>query len=386
VIKSKKAISTTQTIILILILLSSVVTSFLAWNYISQNNHIESGNPYKDQFDPQPNPDPEIPNEEPTEPNEPNIPTEPEQPSEPEPPQPEEPTEPEQPTQPEEPNQPEIPTEPEQPQPPQTQPPNNQTNESETEKVTIGNKAFFYNPQKVNTTRPDLFNQHQFSLFDILVHLDQQNKIELTYHFDESMNTHIIDTINGEPNWWYEIYYSGGWPENNAFRPDHYPWKSVTTLRFYQVPTSRLENIYSTWKEEIQRLENNNKKIIIPEVIILGDSFTKTFEDVEVTAHNLRDDVFQESVITAIDVILSLGDQEKITYDLQWYDDIGSAWIVRSYWVEAIDSDTSQGTCGFVYEAGSLDYVGFRGNHIHLPSDFRILNSPYYVKFFWICI
>jgi hypothetical protein len=200
------------------------------------------------------------------------------------------------------------------------------------------------------------------------------------------MNTHIIDLINGETNWWYETYYSGGWPENNVFRLDHYPWKPKTSLKFFRVPSSRLEMIYSTWKEEIERLEKNTGKIIIPEVIILGNSFINTFKDVEVTAHNLRNDIFQDNVITAIDVILSLGDQEEITYELQWYDSIGSASVVRSYWVDAIGSDRSYGTCGFVYEAGSLDYMGFRGNHIHLPSDTRVLNSPEYVEYFWICI
>ncbi len=29
---------------------------------------------------------------------------------------------------------------------------------------------------------------------------------------------------------------------------------------------------------------------------------------------------------------------------------------------------------------------GFRGNHIHLPSDTRIINSPEYVLYYWICI
>lgn len=261
-----------------------------------------------------------------------------------------------------------------------------QLNLLETEKVRVGNQDYFFNPSEVKTSRPDLFKQGHFSMFDILVHLDEQNKIDLKYHFDQSMNTHIIDSINGETNWWYNTYYSGGWSENNVFRPDHYPWKPETTLEFFHVSELRLEGIYSVWKQEIQRLGNNNGKIIIPEVIIQGNTFIKEFSNVTVTPHNLRNDTFQENVITAIDVILSLGDQDKIEYELQWYESIGSASIVRSYWVEAIDSDKSFSTCGFVYEAGSIEYRGFSGNHIHLPSDFRILNSPHYVLFFWICI
>jgi hypothetical protein len=223
-------------------------------------------------------------------------------------------------------------------------------------------------------------------MFDIPVHLDEQNKIDLEYRFDETMNTHIIEAINGETGWWYIAYYEGGWSEQNVFRPDHYPWKPGTTLRFYKESYLKISEIYSVWKQEIQRLENNNGKIIIPKVIILGQSFSKEFNDVEVIPHNLRNDTFQENVITAIDVILSLGDQGEITYKLQWYDSIGSASIVRSYWVEEINTDIAEGRCGFVYEAGSQRYLGFSGNHIHLPSDTRIINSPEYVEFFWICI
>ena len=86
------------------------------------------------------------------------------------------------------------------------------------------------------------------------------------------------------------------------------------------------------------------------------------------------------------DVILSLGDQGKLTYDLQWYDSIGLAEIVRSYFIDGINGDNAVGRCGFVYEEGSLDYTGFLGNHIHIPADTRLLYAPEYVEWFWICI
>ncbi|MFC1803002.1 hypothetical protein ACFL0D_03435 [Thermoproteota archaeon] len=68
------------------------------------------------------------------------------------------------------------------------------------------------------------------------------------------------------------------------------------------------------------------------------------------------------------------------------YEDIGSALIVKNYWVESIDEDEAYGRCGFVNESGVLDHRGFAGNHIHLPSDIRVLNSPEYIMYFWICV
>jgi hypothetical protein len=253
-------------------------------------------------------------------------------------------------------------------------------------RILIEQEEFYFDKTKVNTTRPDLFIDGQFSVFDVLVHLYEQNQIELAYHFDETMNTHVIDAINQETGWWYIVVNSGGWAEQNVFRADHYPWKVGTQIQFFKEGYSEITPIYSEWREEIQRKEDNNGKIIIPEVTIKGKTFTKEFSNVEVIAHNLRDDVFEEGVITAIDVILSLADQGKLTYELNWYDSIGQASVVRSYWVDTIDNDTTEGYCGFVYESGSTNFYGVDGNHIHIPSDTRILNSPEYVAFFWICL
>jgi len=55
-------------------------------------------------------------------------------------------------------------------------------------------------------------------MFDALVQLHKQGDIALDYHFDERMDTHLIDAINRQRDWWYVAYYSGGWGESNAFR------------------------------------------------------------------------------------------------------------------------------------------------------------------------
>jgi hypothetical protein len=258
------------------------------------------------------------------------------------------------------------------------------TSESKVRIDAIGD--FKFNPEEIQTIREDIFRPGHFSIFDILVYLDEKNSIDLEYHFDDSMNTHVIESINGKSNWWYEAYYDGGWPENNVFRMDHYPHKEKMTITLFQTSKSEINNYHRIFSEEIERLDQNNGNIIIPKVIIRGTRETQTFGNVEVTPHNLRNDVFQDGVITAMDVILTLDDNKEISAKLQWYESIGSAEVVKSYWVEEINNDKAFGRCGFVYEEGSYDYEGFRGNHIHIPSDSRILNSPQYVEYFWICI
>jgi hypothetical protein len=250
----------------------------------------------------------------------------------------------------------------------------------------ISGRFYGFNVSDVETKRPDIFRNGSFSAFDVVAHLGERGVIDLDYSFDESMDTHVIHSINNRTSLWYQVVYSGGWPEINAYRMDHYLWKTGTELTVYTEDEDFIERIHDTFRDEVTRSDRNFGAVIIPEVFILAPDIELRFSNVEVTPYNLRRDVFQEDVVTAIDVILTLGEQGLITYRLQWYDEIGDADYVRSFWVESINGKESIGTCGWVYEAGAQELHGFNGNHIHLPSDVRPLTSPQYVLYFWICI
>lgn len=262
----------------------------------------------------------------------------------------------------------------------------NGTKLTEPGRIAIRNVGDFeFKPSRIVSVRNDIFREGYFSIFDILVHLDSRGDIDLAYHYDEAMNTHVIDSINGEQHWWYRAYYHMGWGENNAFRMDHFPYKDRMTVTIGPVNESYIDEVYGVFRDEVRRRKDNSGSIIIPEVIIRGPGSRLELKDVEVKPHNLRKDIFQENVITAIDVIMSLAELGELSYDLKWYENIGSA-IIKQYFVERIDDDVSFRRCGYVYEAGSHAFDGFRGNHIHLPSDTRVLNSPEYLSYFWICI
>lgn len=246
---------------------------------------------------------------------------------------------------------------------------------------------FTFNAAEVETIRPDIFQPGHFSHFDILVYLAERGDIALEYHFDEAMQTHVIDAINGEAGWWYLAYYSSGWPERNVFRMDMYPYKDGATIELFREDEGYLERIYQTFREEVTRLESNNGEVIIPEVTIRSPQFTYNFQDVVVTPHDVRSDVLQPGVVTALDILLSLAEQGEISQlKLTWYERIAGADPVDSYWLERIDAAEAFDRCGFVYETGPRDFSGFTGSHIHLPSDVRVIISPEYALWFWICI
>ena len=246
---------------------------------------------------------------------------------------------------------------------------------------------FPFDASNIQSARPDIFQQGHFSLFNILLHLDRQGDIELDYHFDDAMDTHIIDAINNKKGWWYQAYYSAGWFENNVFRMDMYPYKDGTTLRMSGENERRLLNIYRTFREEVDRLESNGGNVIIPEVSIRSNEVKKNFHDVVVVPHNVRSDVLKPGVVTALDILLSLAEQGELSLlKLTWYGNIDSADPVDSYWVEQIDEAEAFGRCGFVYETGPTEFPGSAGSHIHIPSDMRVIVSPEYALWFWICL
>ena len=253
--------------------------------------------------------------------------------------------------------------------------------------ITInGVGRFNFDPMAVETIRPDIFNNGYFSLFDILVHLDIVGEITLDYEFRPDLDTHVINSINGIERWWYTAHYDGGWVERNVWRMDLFPYKDRTFFELDNKDEEFLNRVYTIFNEEVRRREKSGGKYIIPEVIIRGNTFEIMLNNVTVEPHNLRNDYYIEGTVTAIDVILSLSEAGEITHELNWYESIGSVGIVKNYFVDAINGDRSAGRCGFVYETGSPGFYGFYGNHIHIPSDLRVLTSPEYVEFYWICI
>jgi hypothetical protein len=244
-----------------------------------------------------------------------------------------------------------------------------------------------FDATEIKTLRPDIFKPEHFSLFDILVHLSERGDIALDYHFDEEMNTHIIDAINGRNGWWYEAYYSNGWPEPNAFRMDMYPYKNNMRIRLSGENKQRLEVIYRAFREEVERLARNRGQVIIPDLAIQSPAEDWVFKNVVVTPHDVRSDVLQPGVVTALDALISLREQEQLpVLELTWYETIGRADPADSYWVEQVDNAVAAGGCGFVYETGPRDFAGFTGSHIHIPADVRVTVSPEYALWFWICL
>ncbi|MHA2397396.1 MAG: hypothetical protein ACXADU_00725 [Promethearchaeota archaeon] len=252
--------------------------------------------------------------------------------------------------------------------------------------VRIDGVNYSFNPDEIDTVRPDLFQNGSYSPFDVLLHLNSTGKLNMTYHFNSTLDTYVIDSLNGKPNYWYHAYYSGGYIEPNVVRIDHFPWKPGTTLIMYEESPSHLNHMYSTFAQETVRLATNNGTIVIPTVTINGSSFDLEFYNITVTAHDMRNDVFQNGTITALDVIMTLGDLGYLTYELKFFTTLQTAGYIYTYFVQKINSDETVGRCGFLYEVGDTDFKFPGPNYIFIGADTRILTSPEYLRFFWGCL
>ena len=260
-----------------------------------------------------------------------------------------------------------------------------------------GTGTLEFDTSQIQLLRSDVFQTEHFSVFDVLVHLADQGAIELGYQFDESADTYVIKTLNGLEGWWYDAHYAGGSFNRTVVRMDHYPVKDGMDILFYLEDPERLTAIHENFRQEVDRRQENGDQVIIPIVTIRSPQASLTFDEVVVKAHNVRADLFQPGVTTVLDVLLSLGEQEKLTsLTLTWRDRAEDADPIDNYFVNLITGDAfspeATGSCIFTHQIGSetlKDYLApnaCEGSHIHLTADLEIIVSPEYVEWLWVCL
>jgi len=251
-------------------------------------------------------------------------------------------------------------------------------------------KDFLIDPCEIKTLRPDIFNKGYFSVFDCLVHVCRKRNIEIKYHFDSQLRSHVIDSIAEKPNWWYAaIYHGGGRPEEPIHRMDTHPYKDWMKIEVYRVPKERIDQIHSAFRSEAKRLKSNKNKVIIPEVIIKTPDMNLKFTNVEVKPYGIRSDMFKPDVMTAADIMLSLADKGKLSLDLLWREQFGRA-LVQGYYFIRFNKEQAHGRAGFTYSLGEkITYEPgarprrFGDNNFHMTTDIRVIVSPQYMHCRW---
>ncbi len=237
------------------------------------------------------------------------------------------------------------------------------------------------------TIRPDIFRPGYFSVFDALIATCRQRGIDIAYRFDPQLATHVIDAIGGQSNhWWYAAGYDGNsGNEEPCHRMDTFPCKDYTRVRVYPVTAERLRAIHDAFAAEVGRLTRNGGRVVVSTVTLDSPRQLLRFANVEVQPHGLRSDMFQPGVVTAADIMQSLGTASQLAFDLVWVDVIGRT-SVQGYYFTRFNGEESLGRAGFIYELGERSMArgrGFGNNRFHMTPDIRVLCSPEYMSWRW---
>jgi len=254
-----------------------------------------------------------------------------------------------------------------------------------------------FDPLAITTLRADLFMPGHFSVFDVLVHLAETGAIELEYEFDEELQTYVIHSLRGLSGWWYDAHYEGGSFDKTLVRMDQFPVKDGMNIVVYLENPARLDAIHEHFREQVVRRAANEDAVVIPRVTLQSSTATAEFHDIAVTAHDARSDVFQDGVITMIDVLLSLGEQGALTeLGFDWREDDGEVSVVDGYYVVLVQSETFApeitGSCVLTHQIQGETIADFLSphthtmSHIHLTADLEVLVSPEAVEWLWICL
>jgi len=260
-----------------------------------------------------------------------------------------------------------------------------------------GRGMMAFDPSEITTVRPDAFRPGHFSVFDVLVHLAASGAIDLEYSFDVELQTHVIKSLNGLEGWWYDAHYEGGSFDRTVVRMDLFPVKDGMSIVLYLEDPVRLAAIEEHFRDEIRRLTANEGQIVIPRVTLRSATSEIVFDNVDVTTHDVRADVFHDGFTTMLDVLLSLGEQGAFdTLDIEWRIADGDISVIDGYYVVRVSSGgfspEATGACVLTHQIGGElidDHLAphtHTMSHVHLTADLEILISPESVEWLWVCL
>ena len=244
--------------------------------------------------------------------------------------------------------------------------------------------------ERIEAVREDIFKPGYFSVYDVMRRLG-----DVESHWDPESETHVVDSFRGQPNWWYSFIYQGGNTkrlETPVHRMDTFPYKDDMRIQFHQMNPDDLEKIYSAFRAEVTR--RNEHGLVVPDVRIelpnpdptVEDKIVFPYKDIEVKPHDFRADMFQNGVITGLDVMVSLAERGDIDLGLTVLHQFGKTRDgpidVNGIWVTGINGFESSPKVGFLYEQGEPMFEGVGGfnfNRLHIGPDIRA-GVPHYQK------
>ena len=127
---------------------------------------------------------------------------------------------------------------------------------------------FTFVPEDISTMRSDVFKNGEFSIFDIVVYLDRTKQIDADYHFEETIDSYIIDSINGTDNWWYEVKNPSGMIDSRKIFMDSYKYDNKLSYELINISDDEFTQIYGAFENEKDKTNPQQQLLILSEKLI----------------------------------------------------------------------------------------------------------------------
>ncbi len=285
-------------------------------------------------------------------------------------------------------------------------------------RVRIGTQVYTFDPARhtITTVRPDIFAPGHFSMFDVILAVAREQGIAVQYHWDPSRKTHFIDTIDGRAaDYWYRFSYDAGPGNQNElglrreYRWDEALWRPGVWIAVTE--GEALDELRAAYLREIRREEAHGNMVPLVRIAINPSSYqgnppgsnrvtvTREFRDVRVTPHDLRaagapapfSQPFQPGVVTSLDVLLSLQDQEELNLvNSVFYTYLAGKYIDSHYVVAlgfpGMGTAHASGRHGFTYTTGNgtlQRMVNDASRSFHITADIAVLHAPDFSTWVW---
>ncbi|RTR33595.1 hypothetical protein EKG39_07700 [Shewanella atlantica] len=299
------------------------------------------------------------------------------------------------------------------------------------------------------TARPDIFVPGQYGVFDALRYLavtrndlkienivTPENSGRDTFEFEISWDSNgdgLFDEMDNDiyanyqgKDWHFRSRYDGGefkkidstisgigpQGELTYSRMDQMWIQPGMTIRFQPFSPEMTQRRHWVQNREMARIAEAGGKVIVPTIAIdykKKDVPPTIIKNLEVTAHNMRPDIFQPGVITKMDVYLSAADAGQDIAFNYWptlstgakiehfalfringvSSDVGRGWTTGYGEMAMLKDFTRNSQCDFSSPAGGgldievdpehcrIDWrTNFGGWAVHIMSDVWVMNQP----------
>jgi len=240
-------------------------------------------------------------------------------------------------------------------------------------------------PQSINK---DLYANGNYSVLDILQYVGdirEDMNVEIgdfnpqigTYEFVVSWDRNgdgkfdVDDNIDGESNIestdWYARYTytageflreSGGASLEVLYdRLDEFVVRDNLELRFESFSKTMTERRQMIQKQQVDRLELHGG-VVVPEIIVDfldGAGSVTVARDIDVKPYNIRTDLFKPGTVTAMDVLMSANDAEKVEVGYSFWPTVSTDANVGSYAVHTVNGQRTQGFSGWTLSVGEKE-------------------------------